>query len=100
MKYYHIIYNSSEKPMSGGTGFGIRTATEGTPSELLEAIKNITYFTDDWTSYNITTEKFNENIALIEQVPKNYAITTLTDNVGKKYYLVARRSSSMDCRCN
>ncbi len=91
MKYYHIIYNSSEKPMSGGTGFGIRTATEGTPSELLEAIKNITYFTDDWTSYNITTEKFNENIALIEQVPKNYAITTLTDNVGKKYYLVARR---------
>ena len=51
MKYYHIIYNSSEKPMDGGVGFGIRTATEGTPDGLIKAVKSINFFTDDWESY-------------------------------------------------
>ena len=49
MKYYHIIYNSSEKPMDGGVGFGIRTATEGTPDGLIKAVKSINFFTVEYS---------------------------------------------------
>ena len=94
MKYYHIIYNSSEKPMDGGVGFGIRTATEGTPESLLKAIREIKFFTDDWESYEVkpTPAQMKENPAVIEQIPKNYAVTSLTDEQGKTYFIVARRA--------
>ena len=34
MKYYHLIYNSSEKGISGSYGFGIRSITENAPADL------------------------------------------------------------------
>lgn len=94
MKYYHIIYNSSEKPMDGGVGFGIRTATEGTPQELLKAVKGIKFFTDDWETYDKkpTPAQMKENPSAIEAVPRNYAVTSLNDEQGKTYYVVARRA--------
>lgn len=94
MKYYHIIYNSSEKPMDGGVGFGIRTATEGTPKELLNAVKGIKFFTDDWESYEDkpTPAKMKEDPSSIECIPKNYAVTNITDEQGKIYYVIARRA--------
>ena len=55
MKYYHVIYNSSEASMLGGTGFGLRTATEGTPDSLLKAIDALNLFpADDWEPYQNT----------------------------------------------
>lgn len=94
MKYYHIIYNSSEKPMDGGVGFGIRTATEGTPKELLNAVKGIKFFTDDWESYEDkpTPAKMKEDPSSIESIAKNYAVTSITDEQGKMYYVIARRA--------
>lgn len=94
MKYYHIIYNSSEKPMNGGVGFGIRTATEGTPDGLLNAIKDVKFFTDDWETYKDkpTPAQMKENPASIESVAKNYAVTSITDDQGKVYYMIARRA--------
>lgn len=94
MKYYHIIYNSSEKPMNGGVGFGIRTATEGTPDGLLNAIKGVKFFTDDWETYETkpTPAQMKENPASIESVAKNYAVTSITDDQGKIYYMIARRA--------
>lgn len=94
MKYYHIIYNSSEKPMEGGVGFGIRTATEGAPKELIKAINDINCFSDDWESYTDkpTPAKIKEDPSTIEAVPKNYAVTTITDEHGKSYSVIARRA--------
>lgn len=94
MKYYHIIYNSSEKPMEGGVGFGIRTATEGTPNSLLKAIKESNLFTDDWETYEKkpTPAQMKENPSSIESVPKNYAVTSLIDNLGNTFYIIARRA--------
>lgn len=94
MKYYHIIYNSSEKPMVGGVGFGIRTATEGTPKELLKAINGITFFASDWESYSNkpSAAKMKEDPSSIEIVPKNYAVTGITDGQGRTYTLIARRA--------
>lgn len=94
MKYYHIIYNSSEKAMDGRAGFGIRTATEGISDELLKAVKNIKFFTDDWDSYEDppTPVQFKENPASIEYIAKNYAVTNITDENGRVYYVIARRA--------
>ncbi len=94
MKYYHIIYNSSEKRMDGGVGFGIRTATDGTPQALLQAIKNCNFFSDDWETYDRkpTPAQMKENPASIESVAKNYAVTTLADETGKIYNIIARRA--------
>lgn len=39
MKYYHVIYNSSEKGIDGGRGFCFRTYTQGTPSSYLAALQ-------------------------------------------------------------
>lgn len=94
MKYYHIIYNSSERPMDGGVGFGVRTATEGTPAGLLKAIKGISFFTDDWETYEDkpTPAQIKENPASIENVSKNYAVTYIADEQGTIYYIIARRA--------
>lgn len=94
MKYYHIIYNSSEKPMDGGVGFGIRTATEGTPDELLKVVKSIKFFTDDWESYEEkpTPAKIKEAPSSMETIAKNYAVTNIVDEKGNTYYVIARRA--------
>lgn len=94
MKYYHIIYNSSERYMEGGVGFGIRTATDGTPEGLLKAIKDATFFTDDWEYYDVkpTPAQLTDDPASIKQVPMNYAITQLADENGHSYFVVARRA--------
>ena len=44
MKYYHIIYNSSEKGVSGSLGFGVRSVSEGTPPELASAMADAEMF--------------------------------------------------------
>ncbi len=36
MKYYEILYNSSQSMRSGGVGFGVRAQSEGLPQEYLE----------------------------------------------------------------
>ena len=94
MKYYHIIYNSSEKSMDGGVGFGIRTATEGTPDELLKAVKSINFFTVDWESYEAkpTPAKIKETPSSMESIAKNYAVTNIVDENGHTYYIIARRA--------
>jgi len=80
--------------MDGGVGFGIRTATEGTPEELLKAIKGIKFFTDDWESYEVkpTPAQMKENPSSIESISKNYAVTNISDEQGKIYYIIARRA--------
>lgn len=94
MKYYHIIYNSSEKSMDGGVGFGIRTATEGTPEGLLRAIKDIQFFTDDWESYENkpTPAQIKDNPSSLERIPMNYAVTEIVDCQGVHYHVIARRA--------
>ena len=95
MKYYHVIYNSSEASMLGGTGFGLRTATEGTPDSLLKAIDALTLFpADDWETYQNTPtpEQIMQNPACMDNIPKDYAVTAISDSQGNIYHLIARRA--------
>lgn len=38
MKYYQIFYNSSSNSLAGPAGFGVRTATEGTPQDYINLV--------------------------------------------------------------
>lgn len=81
--------------MDGGVGFGIRTATEGTPGELLKAVKSIIkFFTDDWESYEAKPNpaKIKETPSIMESIAKNYAVTNIVNEKGFRYYIIARRA--------
>ena len=94
MNYYHIIYNSSESSMTGGAGFGIRTATEGTPESLIEAIKDINLFNDMWEdlSNQPTSAQIKEHPEIMDDIAKYYAVTSITDKQGKVFHIIARRA--------
>ncbi|MBR1688013.1 MAG: hypothetical protein IJ710_05690 [Prevotella sp.] len=94
MKFYHVIYTSSQRLLNGGNGFGIRTATEGTPSEYLQHV--LTCVTQS-TRFNSNVEgckmpTASELIAdgsAIRVVPPRYFY--LEEAVeGKKLYIVGR----------
>lgn len=94
MNYYHIIYNSSENSMTGGAGFGIRTATEGTPASLIEAIRDTDLFNDMWDnlSNQPTTAQIKEHPEVMDDIAKYYAVTNITDKQGKVFHIIARRA--------
>ena len=77
MKYYHVIYTSSQRLLSGGNGFGIRTATEGTPQEYLQHVVSC-----------VTTNKFNNNVDTCDKMP---SASALMENDGKAIHAVPPR---------
>lgn len=95
MKYYHIIYNSSEKTQSGSVGLGVRTFTEGMPQEYIQLLQNNGIF-----SYNSgKLEQPNpkvllENPNLMDNYPITYRFVKLADPItGKELYVIARTIS-------
>ena len=42
MKYWSLFYTASPAGLSGRPGFGVRTATEGTPAEIINALQTDT----------------------------------------------------------
>lgn len=81
--------------MLGGTGFGLRTATEGTPDSLLKAIDALNFFpADDWETYQNTPtpEQIMQNPECMDNIPMDYAVTAISDDQGNRYHLIARRA--------
>ena len=93
MKYYHIIYNSSQRSQSGSPGLGVRTYTEGTPKEYIELIENNGCF-----SYNSgsiiqpTAQALLENGNLILDMPATYGFLKLRVLSTNKYIYVYLRT--------
>ena len=90
MNIYQIIYNSSASTLNGSSGFGVRTVSEGTPQEYIDAINN----TSALRSYN--SGKFNipSNVILtspekIYEYPKGYYYRIIQIK-SKKVYVIAR----------
>ena len=92
MKGYQIIYNSSAATMAGTSGFGVRTATSGTPQEYIDAVNNSSAL----RSYS--SGKFNiPNLSAvmaasperIYEYPKTYYFRTLPVK-GRQVYAVGR----------
>lgn len=102
MKTYQIIYTSAEKTKSGGSGFGIRTATAGTPADFLKSVaedKSVTSYSAG--KFKMKDENgndlLNEGKALMEssgekilEFPKTYYYKSL--KIGEKQVFAVGRS--------
>ena len=95
MKYYHIIYTSSQKGLNGSNGFGIRTATEGTPREYLDAVvKGVAdnKFANVLTNCKLPTpqELIETEGTAIRNVPPRYFFLPLDVAGGRRVYVLGR----------
>ena len=95
MMYYHIIYNSSQRTQEGTVGLGIRSYTEGTPKEYIEALKENGFFS--YSSGNMpqpSPKELLENGETILRLPVTYNYAKLfVPGSGKELYVVARTVS-------
>lgn len=92
MKYYRVIYNSSQKNRAGGVGFGVRTATEGTPEAYIDFIKEQDIFS--YNSGNCTSpnpKALLEDGKLILNMPAGYIYTKLEVPSMGTIYVLARK---------
>jgi hypothetical protein len=92
MKYYRIIYNSSQHTQSGSTGFGVRTYTVGTPQEYIDLLQNNDFFL--YSSGNMPEPSPNallEDGKLILRYPVTYSFAKFfVPNMDKEIYVLAR----------
>ncbi|MBE6327164.1 MAG: hypothetical protein E7077_08930 [Bacteroidales bacterium] len=90
MKYYHVIYNSSEKGIEGGRGFCFRTYTKGTPISYLTALQEndlLNYSQGEFQQLMPATLK-NEP-EKIKDYPTSYFFRRLAVD-GKSIYVLGR----------
>lgn len=92
MKYYHVIYNSSQRTQSGTVGFGVRTFTEGTPQEYIDVLRENDFFC--YSSGNLSQPSPNELLEdgkIILRYPATYGYAKYpVPNTGKDAYVVSR----------
>ena len=95
MKYFHVIYNSSQKNFDGGIGFGFRTMTEGIPESYVLALRD-NMSQDLFFQYRYGTYVYPSPSALFENTgkvldfPKGYAFAKVKTNDGNAFYLLER----------
>lgn len=88
--YAHIIYNSSEKNRTGAVGFGVRSATEGTPSTLLEAMERNELFMFHVNGPNVNSSVLQADPDAIKKLVPSYFFRTLKIAEGKNAYILGR----------
>lgn len=90
MKYYHVIYNSSEKGIDGGRGFCFRTYTKGTPANYLTALQD-----NDLLNYSqgeceqLMPKTLKDDPDKIKTFPTSYFFRKLAVD-GKNIYVLGR----------
>lgn len=90
MNIYQIIYNSSATTLNGGSGFGVRTVSEGTPREYIDFVNNNSVL----RSYNSGKFSLASNLILanperIFEYPVGYYYRVLQIG-GKQVYALGR----------
>lgn len=93
MNCWQIIYNASPSGITGSSGFGVRTATEGIPKDILEKVGRDTslmsYVSGTFSVANEGKTLF-ENPERICEWPKRYFYKEILLNVEKKIYVFGR----------
>ena len=95
MKYYHIVYNSSQRTQDGSAGLGVRTYTKGTPKEYINLLKD-----DEFFNYNSgdlsqpSPKALMEDGKIILNYPATYRFAKLfSAETGKIIYVLSRTVS-------
>lgn len=95
MSYFHVIYNSSQKNIEGGIGFGFRTMSEDIPESYKQALYDSTN-QDLFFIYKYGTYVYPSPTALFENkdkvlnFPKGYAFSKIKTNDGNSFYILER----------
>ncbi|MFI3296779.1 MAG: hypothetical protein R3Y59_04010 [bacterium] len=92
MKYYQILYNSSQSQRDGGVGFGIRAVSDDLPEEYIAPIVAAKYFENyELGSYSsVGAKDLFENPSKILNYPLQYSYTTLKIAGGRSLYILKR----------
>lgn len=91
MKYFHVIFNSSEKGIDGGRGFGFRTYTKDTPEAYLNALRENGLL--DYSQGNreeIMPLSLKNDPDLIKTFPASYFFRSLPLEGGKRVFALGR----------
>ena len=92
MKFYHLIYNSSEKGVSGSYGFGIRSITENAPADLGQLLTDNQLFRFKYINAGkLTPSVISSNPESIKQVPPTYTFSALTSSNKEQYFVLGRK---------
>ena len=90
MKIYQIIYNSSASGLSGSSGFGVRTASEGTPQNYIKEVSSNSLFHKYLPGkFNIPSDAIFKSPERIYEYPRGYYYKILQID-GKKVYVIGR----------
>ena len=91
MKYYHFIYNSSERTIKGSAGLGIRTCSEDFPKEVIAAVeKEKDFFNFNYKGCSLSSDSLNRNPELISNVIPTWIYATIPSSNGKKIHVLGR----------
>lgn len=95
MKYFHVIYNSSQKNFEGGIGFGFRTMSEGMPESYKQALYDNAnqelFFIYKYGTYVYPSPSaLFENRNKVLDFPNGYAFSLIKTNDGNSFYILER----------
>lgn len=95
MKYYHIVYNSSQRTQDGSAGLGVRTYTKGTPKEYINLLKDEEFFNYNSGDLSQPSPKaLMEDGKIILNYPATYRFAKLfSAETGKVIYVLSRTVS-------
>ena len=92
MKYYHLIYNSSERSIKGAPGFGIHTYSEDMPKEILTTIeKDPELFAYQYKGAQLSPNTLNTTPEAIKDIIPTWIYATIPVGEGKKVYVLGRK---------
>lgn len=91
MKYYHVIYNSSEKGATGSPGFGVRSVTEGAPPELTSAMSDAEMFAFTPLGPSLVPSAIQQNPDIVLSQPPQYFFGSVNLSDKSRYYVLGRK---------
>ena len=95
MKYYHLIYNSSQRTQDGSAGLGFRTYTKGMPQEYMDLLNENEFFNYSSGSLAQPSPKvLLEDGKIILDYPATYRFDKLfSAAMGREIYVLSRTVS-------
>lgn len=90
MNIYQIVYNSSAATLNGNSGFGVRTASTGTPQEYIDLVNNNASLRSyNSGKFNISSDTILNSPEKIFEYPRGYYYRTVQVK-GKQVYVIGR----------
>ena len=98
MKYYQIFYNSSANSLAGPAGFGVRTATAGTPQEYIHLVAKdgtLRSYSSGKFSFPNASKTMMETPEMVYEYPRRFFYRQIVLSPDKTVYVAGRVVSTV-----